>query len=89
MEIRFYDTVAENLLYNFLNPHFRFTILPSKKYLIEKIQEYCPFHVYQYDEHTIAINTGEKCIKFKLDIEERINEGTNLTMYYLKSFTIA
>ena len=83
MKIQFYNTAAENILYNFLNIGYKFSIVSSKKLWVNKLQENFPFKVVLNDSDILTIYLGEMKVQYKLLWEDKENN-----LHYLKDIQI-
>lgn len=83
MNTQFYNTAAENILYNCLNTGYKFAIVSSKNLLVSKLQENFPFKVVLNDSDILTIYLGEIKVQYRLMWETKENN-----LYYLKDIQI-
>jgi len=84
-EKKFYDSFQENMLHNFLEKYYKFTIVSNIDCLISDIQMRSPFDVKYISETNqlfIYISNSEH-VSYNLDFEIRQNNKS--ISYYLKN----
>lgn len=84
-EKMFYNSARENLLHNFLEKYYKFTIVGTIDCLISDIQMRCPFNV-EFEKDTNNLNIwldDTQKLTYLLEFENRQNGTT--TSHYLKN----
>lgn len=81
----FYNSARENLLHNFLEKYYKFTVVSCIDCLISDIQMRCPFKT-EYDKTTNNLSIWldfDNILNYKLIFEERQNNKS--ISHYLKN----
>ena len=84
-EKMFYNSARENLLHNFLEKYYKFTVVGAIDCLISDIQMRCPFNV-EFEKDTNNLNIwldDTQKLTYLLEFENRQNDTT--TSHYLKN----
>lgn len=83
-EKTFYNSARENLLHNFLEKYYKFTVVGAIDCLISDMRMRCPFNV-EFEKETNNLNIwldDMQKLTYLLEFENRQN-GTTIT-HYLK-----
>ena len=84
-EKTFYNSVRENLLHNFLEKYYKFTVVSAIDCLISDIRMRCPFNV-EFEKETNNLNiwlADTQKLTYLLEFENRQNDI--ITTHYLKN----
>lgn len=79
-----FEEIKKNIIDNYLNHHYRYSVVSCKKTLIENINNQIPFNVYSDDEvyNYINIDFGDNVI-IKLNFIWEVLTDKNSTRYKL------
>lgn len=84
-----YIHIKENLINRFLNPRYRWSVGISKKFIINHINENCPFPTTSHDDNDeLIVDLGDDVVlNIKLIWEEKvISPEKNIIHYKLMKF---
>ena len=84
-EKMFYNSARENLLHNFLEKYYKFTVVSAIDCLISDIQIRCPFNI-EFEKDTNHLNIwldDTQKLTYLLEFENRQNDV--ITTHYLKN----
>ena len=84
---KYYNSARDNLLHNFLEKYYKFTVVGNINCLIKDIQNRCPFKT-EFEHETCKLKIwldDENVFDYVFDFERRISDSSNIIFHYLRN----
>ena len=84
---KYYNSARDNLLHNFLEKYYKFTVVGNINCLIKDIQNRCPFKT-EFEHETCKLKIwldDENAFDYVFDFERRISDSSNIIFHYLRN----